>query len=127
MPTLKQQKLAKLRLENPHLEKGELVELGGYSPAVIKTPAKALESKGYKEALAQYGLTEELVTTALVEDIENKPNKRVNELALAADILGMKKGGGTTNNIVIIRPSDEEMELVERALEDMFNGGQADS
>jgi hypothetical protein len=126
MPTLKQRKAIERIVENHGNVSRSMLEVG-YSPAAAKNPKNLTESRGYKELLAEYGLTEELVTTALVEDINSKPNFRTSELALAADILGMKKGGGTTNNIVIIRPSDEEMELVERALEDMFNGGQADS
>ena len=42
------------------VEAGKLVEMGGYGKAVIKTPKKALESKGYKQALRDLGLTEEL-------------------------------------------------------------------
>lgn len=97
----------------------------GYSEAMAHNPHKLTKAPGFKELLAEYGLTESLVTRALVEDIEGKPKKRDKELALAADILGMKKGGGTTNNILIIRPSEEEIRNVERALEDMFlsNGG----
>ena len=37
------------------------------------------------------GLTEDLVTTALVEDIKAKPEKRVQELKLGAEILQMVK------------------------------------
>lgn len=115
MPTVRQKRVAKIRLENPELEKGELVEAGGYSPAVVKTPAKVLESKGYKEALAEYGLTEELITSALVEDINAKPEKRFNELSLGAEILGMKKrdekpSGTTIANFtqIIINPPQEK-------------------
>lgn len=108
MATLKQQRLAKIRLDtlDKDLKKGELVAMGGFSKAIQKNPHKVLESKGYKEALASYGLTEKLITTALVHDIKKKPLHRVKELALGADILGMKKAneekGGNTYNIVIL-------------------------
>ena len=89
-PSPKQKATAKVKLDNPTLEGGKLVEAGGYGPSVIKTPAKALESQGYKEALREFGLTEELVSVALVDDIKAKPGKRVSELNLGADILGMR-------------------------------------
>lgn len=121
MATIKQKNLAKLRLDNPKLEKGELVELGGYGASVIKTPAKALESKGYKEELAKFGLTQELITTALVEDIKSKPGKRVSELGLGADILKMtgKEEGG--NNLTQINISIEAAERFNIKPND-FNG-----
>lgn len=92
MPTQKQKRLAKIALDNPILltedgHKRELVVKGGYGPSIQKTPAKVLESQGFKEALAEYGLTEELITTALVEDIKAKPKRRLGELRLGAEIL----------------------------------------
>lgn len=107
MATTKQKNLAKLRLEHPTMEKGELVALGGYGPSIIKTPAKVLESQGYKEELANFGLTEELITTALVSDIKSKPKKRFLELSLGAEILGMKKRQPDQNNVLIINVSKE--------------------
>ncbi len=111
MPTTKQENLAKLRVENPTLEKGKLVELGGYSPAIIKTPAKALESKGYKEALRELGLTEELISKSLVQDIKRKPKKRIAELRLGAEILGMtenKDAQGNKTLIINVTPETAE-------------------
>ena len=94
MPTLKQKNLAKLSIENPKLQKKDLVELGGYGHSIQKTPAKVLDSKGYKESLAEYGLTEGLIAGALVDDINSKKGKRCSELTLGADILGMRKNSG---------------------------------
>jgi hypothetical protein len=104
MGTRKQKKLAKITLDNPNLPKGELVEMGGYGPSVIKTPAKVLESPGYKDELRKLGLTEEFVTGALVEDIEKKPQNRLGELRLASEILDMsnREGGGSKNLILIV-------------------------
>lgn len=104
MSTIKQQNLARLRLDNPQIEKKQLVELGGYSEAVQKTPSKALESKGYKEALRELGLTEEFITTALVNDIENKPKNRLGELRLGSEILGMTEhqNGGSKTLVLVI-------------------------
>lgn len=61
----------------------------GYSEATLNTPQKLTESKGYEELLAEYGLTKELVVTALVDDIQNKRKNRTPELKLASDILGL--------------------------------------
>lgn len=80
----------------------------GLSPNTAHTPKKLTDSKGFKEVLAEYGLTEGLITAALVEDINAKPEKRFNELSLGAEILGMKKReGGPTNNVLILNISKE--------------------
>lgn len=83
-----------------------------YAPSVIRKPQVLTDSQGFKDVLKQYGLTEELVTTALVEDIKAKPKKRFLELSLGADILNMKKRIDPsderpthTTNIVIITPN----------------------
>lgn len=49
------------------------------------------ESPGFKQALAEFGLTEELITVSLVTDIKEKKGKRHQELKLGAEILGMVK------------------------------------
>ncbi len=63
-----------------------------------------LKSDGVKVALARYGLTEELITAALVDDINSKPGQRVAELRLGADILGISKrsDGGEGNKTLIV-------------------------
>jgi hypothetical protein len=60
-----------------------------YSPNTANTPQKLTESKGFKDLMKQYGLTEQLITTSLVEDIKAKPQKRVEELKLGAKVLRM--------------------------------------
>lgn len=91
-PRLKQKNLARIRLEtykDPKINKTKLVAMGGYGKSVQQTPSKVLESKGYKEALAEFGLTEELITSSLISDIKDKPKNRLGELRLGAEILGM--------------------------------------
>lgn len=63
----------------------------GYALATATNPKDLTESKGFKEALAECGLTEAFITEALVSDIKAKPKKRFLELSLGAEILGMKK------------------------------------
>lgn len=71
------------------LSKGEALLDAGYSEATAIKPSQVLESKGFKEALDEYGLTEGLVVNALVEDIKLKPQNRKPELELAAKIRRM--------------------------------------
>ena len=109
MATIRQKKIAKALIEAATMDnpptKGEIVESNGYGPSMSKNPKVVLESKGVKDALAEYGLTEELITTALVADIYNKENNRLGELKLGADILGMTKkddGGGNKTLVVVL-------------------------
>ena len=94
-PSPKQKATAKVMVEaiqnGEVLTKKELVAKGSYSKAIQSQPHKVLETEGYKQALAEYGLTEELITCSLVEDIEKKPQNRVQELKLGSEILGMKR------------------------------------
>lgn len=81
----------------------EAMRVAQYAPSVIRNPKVLTEAKGFKEALAEYGLTEEFVVGALVEDIEAKPGKRYHELNLGSEILGIKKreeGGNTNINVI---------------------------
>lgn len=83
--------------------KKELVASVGYSTKVAGHKQKEIiEAKGVKDALANYGLTEELVTTALVFDIKGKPKRRVKELSLGAEILGMKKQGEGNKTLILV-------------------------
>lgn len=63
----------------------------GYSKGITETPSMVTESRGFKLALAELGLTEDLITTSLVEDIKKKPQRRIQELKLGAEVLGMVK------------------------------------
>ena len=109
-PSIRQRQTAKAKLENPKLEGAELVAAGGYGESVQHTPQKALQSKGYIKALGEYGLTEELVTTALVEDINKKPQKRFSELSLGAEILGMKQRSELPPMMLML--TDEQIERI---------------
>lgn len=64
------------------------MEAVGYSPNTAKNPQKLTESQGFKELLEEYGLTDELIISSLVEDIKAKKRNRVAELTLAAKIKG---------------------------------------
>lgn len=83
----------KVRSAKKRISKGEVLKEAGYSAAMQIVPAKVFESPGFKEELVNFGLTEDLIKTALVDDIQNKPRKRFLELSLGAEILGLKKQG----------------------------------
>ena len=79
----------------------------GYSDEIVRNPHKVTQSQYFPQALAQYGLHEELVSCSLVEDIKGKPLDRIDELKLAADILRMtQKAGGNGNTAVQINLGD---------------------
>lgn len=101
MATIKQKKAVKNLVGNGGNVTRAMLD-AEYSPATANTPQKLTESKGYKEVLQEYGLTEELVTTALVEDIKAKPKKRFLELSLGAEILGMKKRETNEGNKTLV-------------------------
>ena len=107
MPTKRQRKAVDKMVENGGIVSTAMIA-AKYSLATAKTPQKLTESKGYKELLKEYGLTEGLITKALVEDIEGKPKRRARELELGSDILGMRKRAeqpNITNNILVV-PSE---------------------
>lgn len=61
----------------------------GYDDTTAKNPKNLTESKGYKEICEEYGLTDELIITSLVEDIKAKPQNRKPELELGAKMKGL--------------------------------------
>lgn len=94
-PTLKQRAAAKAYIDNflsgkPITTKA-ILENVGYSKAITINPQYVTESVGFKQSLAEFGLTEELITSSLVIDIKDKKGKRHQELKLGAEILGMIK------------------------------------
>lgn len=112
IPTFRQRKLAKELIKNAKadkpLNKGQLLVKVGYSKNVSNTrPQAILEQAGVKKSLAEYGLTEELITTSLVIDIDRKPQNRLGELKLGADILGMTKTVDGGSKTLVINISGE--------------------
>lgn len=60
----------------------------GYSKNTANTPQKLTESDGFKELCEEYGLTDELLLDALVEDIKSKKGNRKAELELGFKVKG---------------------------------------
>lgn len=86
-----------------NITKGELVKQAGYADSVSLLPTKVTESKGFLVALAELGLTKELVVSALQEDIKAKPQRRAFELSIAGKWLGLEQKGDITNGSMSIQ------------------------
>ena len=114
MATQLQEDLADAIIANKKLprdkrkNKKELLVSMGYSKVTAESiPSTILESKGVKKALADRGLTEDLIKNSLVDDIIAKPKNRARELALGADILGMIKDKDKGSKTLILVVSGE--------------------
>ena len=114
MATYKQ-KRAFAKIVDNHGNISKAMREVGYSPKTVKNPKNLTESKGFKELLVKHGLTDELILTALTDDIHNKPRNRKAELELAAKLKGWLRDGGVVAgnvNLVVIsemeRPKDED-------------------
>lgn len=104
---------------NIHKSKKEVLLEAGYELSTAEKPELVLNTAGYKNAFAQYGLTEELITSSLVEDIEMKPQKRVRELELGADILSMRKRPIEPNQTINIAlfSTEQQERIAQRIME----------
>lgn len=107
MATIKQ-KIALEKLVENHGNVSQAMIEAGYDETTAKNPKNLTESKGFKELLDEKGLTPALVVESLVSDIKSKPGKRVGELGLGADILGLKQRKDTIIPIQINFGADRE-------------------
>ena len=122
MATLRQKRAARAVLDavtsdNPP-SAGQVLKSVGYGTGLQNQPKRVLDSQGFQEALAEYGLTEELITTSLVSDIKKKPTRRLGELRLGAELLGTLKGngGGNTYNVLNVFEGDQRARIARRVL-----------
>ena len=79
----------------------------GYTPATAKTPQKLTESKGFKALCEEKGLTDSFLVEALVEDIEEKPQNRKQELELGFKVVGRLKEQSDVHKTLILLVSGE--------------------
>ena len=117
--TGRQKAAARIRSEQPLASDKSVLLQAGYDNSTATVPTLITNSVGYKYELAKYGLTEELITSSLVEDIQAKPQKRVRELELGADILSMRKRPVEPNqtlNIAIFSTEQQER-IAQRIIE----------
>lgn len=91
MATLKQKLAVEKLVENHGKSVSGAMRAAGYDPDTAKNPKNLTESKGFKELMEKAGLTPDLIINSVVEDIKAKPGKRVGEMRLGADMLGLTK------------------------------------
>lgn len=77
-------------VENGGVASSAMLEVG-YSKNTAKTPQKLTGSKGFIELCDELGLTDNFLTTALVEDIKEKKGNRKPELELGFKVRGRLK------------------------------------
>ena len=117
----RQKLAAKIRHEQPTITDKEVLRRAGYDESTAEVSTLVTQSVGYKAELAKYGLTEELITSSLVEDIRAKPQKRVRELELGADILSMRKRPVEPNQTlnIAIFSSEQQERIAQRIIENL--------
>lgn len=104
MATLKQ-KLALKQIVDNHGNISAAMRQVGYKENTAKNPKNLTESQGFMELCEEFGLTDDLLTKALVQDIKAKKGNRVREIELGYKVRGRlkeQKDGNTTNNLVFI-------------------------
>lgn len=92
------QKLALEKIVENRGNVSKAMREAGYDDTTAKNPKNLTQSKGYKDLLRECGLTEDLITKALVADIKSNKGKRLSELALGAELLGMRKNRVNIDN-----------------------------
>lgn len=105
-PTPRQKRLARLVAENLRtpekpLTTGALLVKAGYSLAQSLTPTEVTRSQGLQLALAELGLTKELVVPMLAADLENNPGRRWLGLSIAGKWLGLEQRQETQQQNVV--------------------------
>jgi len=70
---------------------GQVLKEAGYAEGTQIKPSQVFESKGFIELCDELGLTDNLLTKALVTDIKKKPGKRTRELELGFKVRGRLK------------------------------------
>lgn len=99
-PTLRQ----KLAVDNLIANGGNVTEAmrkAGYSKTSLNSPTILTKSLGFKKLCDEAGLNPGLLVHALVADIKSKPGKRVGELRLGADMLGLTKHEGNSPIVAV--------------------------
>ena len=108
MSTLKQ----RVALENIIENRGNIGRAmidAGYDDTTAHNPSNLTNSKGYRELLHEYGLTEQLITESLVKDIKGKEGKRLGELTLGAEILGMRRMAPFVANQINLKNGEQSL------------------
>jgi hypothetical protein len=113
--------LQKKALDNLVANGGTIAEAmrgAGYDATTARNPSKLTESKGFKELCEQYGLTDNLLLSSLVEDIKKKEQNRKAELEL-----GFKIKGRLTEKVDVMSDGEKLQPLLVKFL----NGNENDN
>lgn len=128
VPTARLTALARAVMDNKNSAKPktmkEVMLSVGYAPTSAITAKQTTELVGYKVAMRELGLTEGLITSSLVTDIENKEGKRLGELRLGAELLGMVKreddtprdNAGNTYNFLFNAETQADVKAIEERI-----------
>ena len=121
MATNLQQKAVEIMVEagrtKKRIIKGQVLVKAGYSKNTAIAPDKVFKSKGFLDLCDELGLTDSMLTKALVADIKKKPGKRTKELELGFKVRGKLKEtehGGNTYNFAFL--TTEQQERIARRL-----------
>ena len=112
MATIKQKRLVEKIIENNGNVSKSMREVG-YSESHSKNPQLVTKSKGFLKVCEESGLTDQLITDALTEDIKEKKGNRKGELELASKIKGLLKEkkeidiNGTINLSQLFKEAEE--------------------
>jgi hypothetical protein len=101
-PTVRQRRAAAIMVANGGRARPAMAE-AGYSLKTAQTPSKLTESRGFLQIAKEVGLTPELISTALTDDIQNKPGNRAQELTIAGRWLGVDKQADQPLNVTAIQ------------------------
>src|SRR3990167_4195541 len=107
MPTINQEKALEALVEagrtKKRIIKGQVLVNAGYSKKTAIAPDKVFKSKGFLHLCEERGLTDKLLTEALVADIKSKKGKRVKELELGFKVRQrLEPEQGFQNKILIV-------------------------
>ncbi len=117
MPSVKLLEAVKDITEN-HRSVSQAMRNAGYAESTATKPSNLTNTKAFKELMNERGLTDELLTDSLKEDILLKPQNRLGELALMAKLKGHLKEQENPNvNNVIVLPNS----LISRISETLPN------
>ena len=123
--TENQKKVAKLIIDNTKLDKplngGEMLAKVGYSKGLRRQPSRILKSDGVKEALKDFGFTEDNAKKIVAKILLGKKSRDENKLKAAEQIFKVhgsfkekENPNNQTNNFFII--SDEQQRRIARRI-----------
>lgn len=128
MPTVRQKKLAKAVIENTQLDNpkpaGQVLKSVGYGTGLQNQPKRVLESEGFKEALEDYGFSEEnarKVVASILLDEKKDANARLKASDMVFKVHGSYAPDKRLNVNVEVEANPELKELTHK-LNELYRG-----